>query len=306
MSEPLQLPAGVHVLERGWLSSNNVVFTTGATAVVDTGYWTHSAQTVSLVDGLIGARGLDMVLSTHLHSDHCGGNAALARQYPKTKVLIPPGHSQHVQEWDPHALTYEPTGQHCPPFKFQGLLDDGMELQLGDYQWQVHSAPGHDPHSVILFQPERRILVSADALWENGFGVVFPELEGQHAFAAVSSTLDLIERLSPQVIVPGHGRVFTDLQSALGRARKRLDGFMHNPAKHAHHAAKVLLKFKLLEVQQMTLDELRSWASSTLYLRLVHERHFHGQHPTEWVQHLIDDLVRVGAAARVGQNVLNH
>jgi glyoxylase-like metal-dependent hydrolase (beta-lactamase superfamily II) len=27
---------------------------------------------------------------------------------------------------------------------------------LGSRPWQVHAAPGHDPHSVILFEPERR------------------------------------------------------------------------------------------------------------------------------------------------------
>ncbi|MCA0214475.1 MAG: MBL fold metallo-hydrolase [Proteobacteria bacterium] len=305
MNDSLQLPDDVHVLERGWLSSNNIVFTTGVTAVVDTGYWTHAAQTVLLLDGLLGAQALDLVLNTHLHSDHCGGNAALAERYPDTQILIPPGQSQHVQAWDSHALTYEPTGQHCPPFQFQRLLEVGTQLQLGEHQWQVHSAPGHDPHSVILFEPEQRILVSADALWENGFGVVFPELEGQHAFAAVGATLDLIERLAPRVIIPGHGRVFTDLRSALARARNRLDGFIQNPAKHAHHAAKVLLKFKLLEIQQMTLDQLKNWAASTLYFQLVHERHFHAQQPAEWVQHLVDDLVRVGAATCIDQNVFN-
>ena len=34
---------------------------------------------------------------------------------------------------------------------------------------------GHDPHSVILFEPQDRILISADALWEAGFGVIFPD-----------------------------------------------------------------------------------------------------------------------------------
>ena len=37
----------VAVLERGWLSSNNVLLRGRlGTAVVDSGYWTHSAQTV--------------------------------------------------------------------------------------------------------------------------------------------------------------------------------------------------------------------------------------------------------------------
>lgn len=303
-SQCLVLP-GVHVLERGWLSANNILFTDGVTAVVDTGYWTHEAQTVSLVCALLRDQGLSLILNTHLHSDHCGGNTALAKQFPDVQILIPPGQSQYVQAWDSYALSYEPTGQYCPPFAFNGILRPGTELQLGRLNWQVHCAPGHDPHSIVLFEPLHRILISADALWENGFGVVFPELEGGQAFADVAATLDLIEQLRPLVVIPGHGRVFSDLSAALERARRRLDGFIENPLKHAHHAAKVLLKFKLLEVQRMTLTALELWACATPYLQQVHALHFSEVPRSKWIEQLVEDLVRVNAAARMEQDVVN-
>ena len=41
----------------------------------------------------------------------------------------------------------------------------------------------HDPESIVLYQPGLRVLISADALWENGFGVVFPELEDRTLFS---------------------------------------------------------------------------------------------------------------------------
>lgn len=305
MTEAQLWPPCIQVLERGWLSANNIVFVNGVTAVVDTGYWTHQAQTVALVNGAVGTRGLSFVLNTHLHSDHCGGNAALAQRYPDAQLLIPPGQSQYVEAWDPVALTYEPTGQHCPPFKFHGVLRSGNEIQLGQLTWQIHAAPGHDPHSLILFEPSNRILISADALWENGFGVVFQELEGEKAFDEVAQTLDLVERLNPRRVIPGHGRVFSDVAAALCRARRRLDGFIQDPLRHAHHAAKVLLKFKLLEEQRMTQQDLKLWALTTPYFQLVHERHFASQDQAAWVELLIDDLVRAKAALRDGQYVLN-
>lgn len=44
------LPPGVQVIERGWLSANMVVAPRPLnTAVIDSGYCTHSAQTVILV-----------------------------------------------------------------------------------------------------------------------------------------------------------------------------------------------------------------------------------------------------------------
>lgn len=299
------LPADIHVLERGWLSANNIVFSSGVTAVVDTGYWTHQSQTVALVRQVLGTQRLSRVLNTHLHSDHCGGNAALMQNYPEAQTLIPPGLSHHVQTWDPVALTYEPTGQHCPKFAFHGVLGSGSELQLGQLSWQILSAPGHDPHSVILFEPVNRILISADALWENGFGVVFPELEGEQAFADVAATLDLVEGLDPRVIIPGHGRVFQDAGTALVRARSRLASFIENPRKHAHHAAKVLLKFKLLEVQRMAIAELTRWACSTPYFQRVHSEYFAKVEPAAWIGQLVDDLVRVDAAIRADAYIVN-
>jgi glyoxylase-like metal-dependent hydrolase (beta-lactamase superfamily II) len=149
---------------------------------------------------------------------------------------------------------------------------------LGELAWQVHAAPGHDPHSVVLFEPASRTLISADALWENGFGVVFPELEGEQAFDEVSATLDLIEALAPLTVVPGHGPVFVFSHAVMGRARRRLDSFALDPVRHAQHAGKVLLKFKLLEVQQQLRPDFMAWALSMPYMVKVHQRFFSLDH----------------------------
>ncbi|GAO26306.1 beta-lactamase domain-containing protein [Alicycliphilus sp. B1] len=235
--------------------------------LVDSGYCAHAAQTVALVESGLQGRPLDRLLNTHLHSDHCGGNAALQARWPRLITHIPPGQWDQVQAWDPVALSYEPTGQDCPRFRADGRLMPGSELTLGGSAWQVHAAPGHDPHAVLLFEPRARVLISGDALWENGFGVVFPELDGAHAFADVGATLDLIEQLDPLTVIPGHGSVFGGVPAAIARARRRLAGFEADPIKHARHAAKVLLKYKLLEWQQAPLDAGPSLAGRHAVLR---------------------------------------
>jgi len=304
---PSALPPEITVFERGWLSSNNILFVgqRSGSALVDTGYCTHSAQTLALVQSALGGRPLERILNTHLHSDHCGGNAALQQAWPGVQTAIPPGQAAHVRQWDAYALSYTPTGQECPQFRCDALLQPGTEELLGDRPWQVHAAPGHDPHSVVLFEPHDRVLISADALWENGFGVVFPELEGEDAFDEVARTLDLIERLSPRTVIPGHGPVFHDAGRALGIARKRLDGFASNPVKHALYAAKVLLKYKLLEWQRIPLADLHAWARATPYFGALHARHFGDQPQAQWLQGLADDLVRSGAARREGDGLVN-
>jgi glyoxylase-like metal-dependent hydrolase (beta-lactamase superfamily II) len=300
------LPVGVTVFERGWLSSNNILICgRESCALVDSGYSTHSSQTLALVASALNGRPLDLLLNTHLHSDHCGGNAALQQVYPDLQTLIPPGHAAFVKDWNPEALTYTPTGQACPQFRFDAVLHSGTEMRLGDTLWQVHAAPGHDPHSVILFEPVSRVLISADALWERGFGVVFPELEGVVAFDEVGLTLDLIETLSPAMVIPGHGSVFTSVAASIAAARARLRSFTENPSWHIVHAAKVLLKFKLLELQSQPHDSLIAWAQATTYFAQIHQKHFQQTDMHAWVGGLIDDLVRVRAATRDGQMIHN-
>jgi glyoxylase-like metal-dependent hydrolase (beta-lactamase superfamily II) len=193
MTQRLQIP-GLQVFERGWLSANNILLTDDDSAtLIDSAYVTHEAQTVALVQNALNGRALDRLVNTHLHSDHCGGNHHLQTHYTQLETWIPPGEAKAVSIWNVEALSYEATGQLCPRFKFEGLLQVGQILRLACLNWEVHAAPGHDPHSVILFEPTHKILISADALWANGFGVVFPELEGVDAFHEVAQTLDLIE-----------------------------------------------------------------------------------------------------------------
>lgn len=304
------LPPGMAVLERGWLSANSIVFLPApgdaqGAAVVDTGYVSHAAQTVMLIEDALSGQPLQRILNTHLHSDHCGGNAALQARWPQVQTFTPPGQAAFVRDWDPHALSYAPTGQECPRFALTGVLEPGTQVRLGGRDWQIHAAPGHDPHSIILFEPASRTLISADALWENGFGVVFPEIEGLSAFDEVAATLDVIEGLAPRTIIPGHGGVFTEVDAALATARRRLDGFARAPERHALYAAKVLLKYRLLDWQKVRLSELLDWLAATPYFGLLHTRYFSAEPPAAWADGLVEALVQSGAALRQDGWVLN-
>jgi len=299
--------AGLAVLERGWLSSNNILFAGDAQhspVLVDSGYWSHGAQTVALVRRLLGGRRLERVVNTHLHSDHCGGNAALQEAFD-CAIDVPAGEADKVDRWDESALTFAATGQACPRFVRSAAIGAGDEIALGAWRWQALASPGHDPESLVLYQPELELLISADALWENGFGIVFPELDGEPGFDDVRSTLERLSALRVRWVIPGHGRPFQDHAEAIGRAHRRLDGLAADPVRHARHATKVLIKFHLMELQRQSLDELDRWLDATAHLRDVHAR-FGG--PTtyrDWCRALIGELVASGALRRNGESVEN-
>lgn len=314
-------PEGVTVFERGWLSSNNVLLDDGRHSVlIDTGYCTHAEQTLALVTDALGQRALDAVANTHLHSDHCGGNAALQAAYPQLTTAVPPGLAAAAQAWDVGLLGFEQVGQSMVRFAVDRVLRPGHTERWAGQDWEVHAAPGHDSHAVLLFQPASGVLISGDALWQHGFGVVFPVLDGAAGFDDVASTLDLIASLRPRWVIPGHGAVFSDVSSALATARQRLDNFVQHPSRHHRHAVKVLLKYKLLEWGRIPLSALHAWVQATpmfhqLYALLNPEAlpsaTSHGQQPhapvvpEEWINGFLADLCRSQAASMADAWVCN-
>jgi glyoxylase-like metal-dependent hydrolase (beta-lactamase superfamily II) len=294
--------SGLTVLERGWLSSNNLVIHAApgeaGAVLVDSGHLVHAEQTVALVRHALRGEPLDRIVNTHLHSDHCGGNAALQRAFG-APIVVPPGNADAVAQWDTMRLTHATTGQRSERFTHAGTLAPGEHFVAGGRRWDALAAPGHDPFSLVLFDAAHGVLISADALWENGFGVVFPEIDGEPGFDDVAATLDAIERLRVQVVVPGHGAPFTDVAGALARSRARLTTFQREPERHARHAVKVMIKYHVMEERRIAHDALLRWATATPFLRSAWQRFgaAHSNSPAAWCAAFVDELVRHGALA---------
>jgi glyoxylase-like metal-dependent hydrolase (beta-lactamase superfamily II) len=295
----MALPASMRVFERGWLSANNILFIgRDETTLVDTGYVTHAAQTLALVRHALGDRRLDRVVNTHLHSDHCGANAALEEAFG-CRIAIPVFEADKVRTWDEAALSYRATGQQCARFSFDETIAPGEVLRMGDLEWQALSAPGHDPHALLFWCADEDILIAGDALWQNGFGVIFPELAGEPGFGEVRATLDLITSLRPRLVIPGHGSPFTDVDAALQRAYSRLDYLSADPVRNAENSIKVLLKFLLLERRTIPLAELESLFNQVPLLVLARER-FLPRPAAELAQWAVRALEKAGAATVQG------
>jgi glyoxylase-like metal-dependent hydrolase (beta-lactamase superfamily II) len=300
-------PSDVRVLERGWLSSNNILLfdeQQHAAILVDTGYLSHAEQTLALVEQALDGRRLISVVNTHLHSDHCGGNAALQQRYG-VPIQVPEAEFDAANTWDETRLTFRATGQRCARFTPSQVLSPGGFIEVGSRRWDILGAPGHDPHALVLFDAQDGLLIAADALWENGFGVVFPELAGEPGFEDVRATLKLIRTLGARQVVPGHGPVFSDVDAALDRAEARLDSFEQDPVRHAWYAAKVLVKFHLLEVRRLALGDLLQWLDQTPYFGLVYQRYFAQQPWPAWKVDVLEALLKSGALRRDGDFIFD-
>ena len=275
MTDNMPLPPGMAVIERGWLNANHVLFREtdhDGAVLIDSGYVTHADATLGLLrqPDALGQRPLARVLNTHCHSDHMGGNARLQREYG-AQVWVPEAEALHIQRWDQAALWLDDAGQQAEPFRVDGLLRPGESLLLGQTEWQLLAAPGHRNEALMFYAPEYRLLISGDALWQNGLGAVLPDAD-LAGLDAAQATLELIAALDVDWVIPGHGAPFGDVQQALSTAGKRLQQWRADPQRWAESLLKSLLLFNLLEQGSMAVAALPDYLQSLPLLRDASQR----------------------------------
>ncbi|MBU2167561.1 MAG: hydroxyacylglutathione hydrolase [Alphaproteobacteria bacterium] len=121
---------------------------TGTVATIDT---PDADRILEALDGLGWGR-LDLILNTHWHPDHTGGNAALKAA---TGCMI------HGPEEVRRAAPLD------------HVIADGDTVSVGKTRLQVTAAPGHTLGHVVLHDVEGRMAFVGDVLFTLGCGRLF-------------------------------------------------------------------------------------------------------------------------------------
>jgi glyoxylase-like metal-dependent hydrolase (beta-lactamase superfamily II) len=290
------LPDSVRVAVRGWLNCNQVVLRSGAGHVlVDSGYAACAGETIERLRGpaLLGSEPLARLINTHCHSDHIGGNAAVARAYG-CPITIPRDEVPTIDDWSIQERWNAYVDQYAEPFAYQATIAAGEAFRAADREWQAHAAPGHDMEGLMFFAPEGGILISGDALWADGLGFVWAHEPPNPFVEAALQALDTIERLAPRVVIPGHGEPFADVAGALARARSRLGAFAADPRRTARHMMKVMFVFSMLHRGGIAVAEADDYVARVPCYRDLDER-FLGEGLDGLGGRLVADLARAGA-----------
>lgn len=293
----LRFPSPMRVIVRDWLNANHILFLGTDSTLIDTGYGDCLPQTLALLRAPehLGGRRLDRIVNTHGHSDHIGGNAALRRLY-ECRISVPEGEAPLFAAWDTRALWLDYADQQAEKFAFDDIIRPGEVVEMGGMEWQAVAAPGHDMDALLFYCPEDRLLISGDALWANGFGVVLPS-EGQVRLAAARATLDTIAKLDVRATIPGHGAPFTDTDAALERAYGRIEAFEADPDRMARNCVRVMLMYALLHRRRMALAELPAYVQRVDVHREYNDLYFRLP-PDRFAEMLVTDLEKAGAARR--------
>jgi glyoxylase-like metal-dependent hydrolase (beta-lactamase superfamily II) len=291
-----RFPPQLVVFVRDWLSANNILLKSRDGHVfIDTGYSRHAPLTQALLSSArgIGAEPLAWIVNTHCHSDHVGGNAAIALRYD-CPIAVPVGEAPLIERWDQKALLYDYCDQQADRFRVDKSLVPNTSHIWGDLEWRAVAAPGHDMGALVFYNPEHRILISGDALWEGGFGIVMPPEIDREALPATRATLEAIARLDVLVVIPGHGEPFVDVAAALARAFRRVEAFEASPMRMARHVVKALLTFTLLDRQRLMLADLPAYLDRIGIYRDFNRRFFRLQ-PAAFAAWIVGELEKTGA-----------
>ena len=133
-STAVRLPLQMHVFLRDWLSSNNVLLKGRDGAVmIDSGYGRHAPLTLALLASRRGLDGAPLIklVNTHCHSDHIGGNAAIARAYGCPVALPAPDGTRKRCSWITPISTPIPS----PSMKFSNQTQTTFGVISNGRRW---------------------------------------------------------------------------------------------------------------------------------------------------------------------------
>jgi len=298
MTRPL-LPPQMHVFVRDWLSANHVVLRSDdGSVVIDSGYVKHVPLMLALIASRMGLDGrpLAKLVNTHCHSDHIGGNAALQRTYG-CRLPCLRGEAPLIDAWDERTLLYAYADQRADRFTYDEIIAPGSTHVWGDLEWRALAAPGHAMGTLVFYNDEHRILISADALWQHGYGIVMPPEIDATALPAARATLEMIAALDARYVIPGHGEPFTDVSAALDRAFSRTAAFEADPLRIARHVLKTLLVFAVLDRERMPLVSLPDYFGRVGVYREFNARFFRLESAV-LAERLVTELETAGAVRR--------
>jgi glyoxylase-like metal-dependent hydrolase (beta-lactamase superfamily II) len=169
---------------------------------------------------------IDLVINTHEHFDHIGGNPLFfetaflaAHRFAATKIELQDEYVTHAKE------NYQDTEK----FKVHWWLENRDLIVTGDYKLKILHVPGHTSGCICIYEPFLHFMFTGDTLLAGG-GLP-PIMESGSAGDYVNS-LERLATMKIDSIFPGHGPHSddpdADLRQAIARARERLTAYQQS------------------------------------------------------------------------------
>jgi glyoxylase-like metal-dependent hydrolase (beta-lactamase superfamily II) len=154
-----------------------------------------------------------LVVNTHSHYDHVGGNVLFDRVAIHAdeadrllKGVEPGGLSDLV---DPSAFrrppppSFDPSTYGIPPRVPARQLQDGDVIDLGGRAFEIIHTPGHSPGSICLWEKEARLLFTGDTVYKGPVYAQLPQSDFDSYLLSLRRLSSLVSQL--EALFPAHG-----------------------------------------------------------------------------------------------------
>ncbi|MGE7946231.1 MBL fold metallo-hydrolase [Lysinibacillus sp. NPDC093688] len=282
--------------ERKFPSANMVLIKDELPILIDTGFGSDKEQTEQLIrEAGVLPEELHLVVNTHYHSDHVGGNFYLQKKYG-VKIAAHKWDADLINLGDTEACSAEWLDQPVEPYRVDRKLSDNDEIHTGNRTLKVLHTPGHTLGHISLYEPEERILICGDLFHKNDIGWLNIFREGIASIHQSIESLDRLATLRIEQAYSGHGPQIDDPLSSIDSARNRFDKWVKSPDKVSWHACKRIFAFTLIMKNGLAKEEINHYLLQCGWFQDFARYSFQLQ-PEEFIPILLDEMIRSGAAS---------
>ena len=280
-------------IERGFLNGNHFVYRSDAPVLIDTAYIADFDETEKSIARLgVNLADVSLIISTHTHCDHIGGNHAIQQKSGCDIALHKIG-KYFIDTRDDWATWWRYYNQEAEFFDCARALEDGDMITLGPHEFEVIYTPGHAADGIVLYNRRDKILISSDTLWQTDMAVMTLRVEGSRALFHMLESLQKIEKLEVQMVYPGHGPPFQDMHKAITRSKKRIENFLQHPEAIGEDVLKKIIVYTLMMKKTVPADALFDYLMDTYWFKETIDLYFEGQYEAKY-EEVLNSFLRRG------------
>ncbi|AEA46721.1 MBL fold metallo-hydrolase [Archaeoglobus veneficus] len=202
----------LYQIKPGKLSSHCYLILSEKNILIDSGTSRDFPTLQSDLEGVgVKVSDIDMVINTHEHFDHIGGNRFLqnhaiiaAHRYAAVKIVY----------GDDEVTMCRANEQDVAGYRIHVWLGNTDVIDAGSWFLKVLHTPGHTSGCICVYEPRKRILFSGDALFASG---TLSTIFNSGSLAEYLNSLRRLSTMKIDLLLPGHGRISDNVEEDISK-----------------------------------------------------------------------------------------
>jgi len=280
--QPIEILENLFFNERGYLNGNHFVYRSESPVLIDTGYISDFSDTEKHITKLgVNLADVSLIINTHTHSDHIGGNNII-QQKSGCRIALHRAGKYFIDTRDDWSIWWRYYDQEADFFECSQGLEDGDVINIGPHEFQVIYTPGHASDGLVLYNRRDKILISSDTLWEDDVAVMTLRIEGSMALFNMLESLRKLESLDVERIYPGHGRPFSDIKKAIRKSKERIERYLGDRSLIGSDLIKKIIVYTLLMKRIIKENEFFPYLMGTYWFKETVDLYFNSEYEQKY------------------------